>query len=437
MSDSLPSPAQEAAKPSLHPALYGTEDLPGSVPTILVCPLPLPGFPHERLLPELSHELKTPLTGIMGLAQVLQHDPAPMADRGHQYADLIYQRSQQLLVSINDLFDLAQLCTHQFVLHLRPIDLASVVKTALKVAQNTTPSNLPRLEALHSPPESTLWIMGDLRRVEQLLTHLIGYFAAQGLPESRPIVTLRSHHSWLSITLLGKLQLESALEQGHSGTHPSWEACVSNMPGRSGTVLKFFLAKQLAQLHGGDVSWRVRASFDTEVTVLLPRDLTRATFFNWPGAPQPLFLIYAPQLPHEDDLAQALDDRDALAVVARSLYEVQEKTRILSPSVLVLESDCVKTPEWPAIEALLAESSTFKLIQVVWLKTGPIPEENDRINTLGVWSVPLIPDQIAQTLKHLQQSAQRAPSKASETAVATLPSPPARPLIVLQIAQIS
>jgi His Kinase A (phospho-acceptor) domain len=440
MPDPLPPHVWEAAKPSLHPALYGTEGLPSAVPTILLCPLPLPGFHHEQLLPELSHELKTPLTGIMGLAQVLQRDTAPMADREHLYADLIYQRSQQLLLSINDLFDLAQLCTHQFVLQLRPIDLASVMKTALQVAQHTTPSNLPWIEAAHPHLENIeLWMMGDLRRVEQLLTHLIGYFAVQSLPESHPKMTLRSHHSWLSITLMGRLQFDSALGPGHlSEPYPGLNAWVSNLPGRSGTFLKFLLAQQLAQLHGGDVSWRAQASLETEVTVLLPRDLTRATFFKRSGPAQPLFVIYAPQLAQVDDLAQMLHQQDVLAVIARSLHEVQEKARILSPSVLILDGDCVKTLEWSALEALLAERSTCNPIQIVWLGTRPFPTDKEPIQTLDIWSMPLISDQVAQTLQQLQQNAKQLSSKAPAQAVVAshIPQCP-RPFIVLQIGQIS
>jgi hypothetical protein len=438
MPASFPSD-QEVAKPSLHPALYGMEGLPASVPTILVCPLPLSGFPHEQLLPELSHELKTPLAGIMGLAQVLQRDTNAVAAREHQYADLIYQRSQQLLVSINDLFDLAQLCTHQFVLQLRPIDLSSVVKTALKVAQYTTPSDLPSLNSDHASSETPeLWMMGDLPRVEQLLTHLIGYFAAQGLPHSHPLITLKSHHSWLSITLTGKLQLESPLGQGLFSTpYPTLNVSVSHLPGRGGTVLKFLLAQQLAQLHGGDVSWRIKASLETEVTVLLPRDLTRATFFKRSGPAQPLFLLYAPHFAEVDHLAQTLNDQAVLAVVARSLHETQEKTRILSPSVLVLDSDCVKTPEWPALETLLTEPLTFPLIQVVWLKTRPASKNNEQMRVLDVWSIPIMAERVSETLHKLQQQITSLPAQFQASLVSLAAQSHHRPLIVLQIAQIS
>jgi His Kinase A (phospho-acceptor) domain len=404
MSKSLPAKGLGASTPSLHPALYGVETAPGSVLTILVCPIPLSRFPHEQLLPELSHELKTPLTGIMGLAQVLQRDTSPMEDREHQYAALIYQRSQQLLVSINDLFDLAQLCTHQFVLQLHPVDLFSVVKTALKVAQNTTAVGLPQAVSVHPSSESTeLWMMGDLRRVEQLLTHLISYFAAQGSSGSS-LLALRSHDSWISITLRGVLCAESGQGQAHlSWPYPSLEPSAAVMPGRSGTVLKFLLAKQLVQLHGGDVSWSIQASLETEVTVLLPRDLTRATPFTRSGPSQPLFLIYAPLSIEADDLAQALRSQNVLVVVARSHHEVQEKAKILSPSVLVLESCCVETSEWPEIEALLTGQVTLYPIQVVWLRTPPTLADNSLITALDVWSLPLIPEQIAQTLKRLQQ----------------------------------
>jgi hypothetical protein len=441
MPESSPSHGSEATTPSLHPAIYGTDLLPGNIPTILVCPLPLPGFPHEQLLPELSHELKTPLAGIMGLAQVLQRDPTPRADREYQYADLIYQRSQQLLVSINDLFDLAQLCTHQFVLQLRPIELSSAVKTALKVAQHTTTSDLPIAASANTADDETeFWMMGDLSRVEQLLTHLIGYFAAQSLPGSHPVLTLRSHQSWLSITLMGALQAESVQAQAQLRWPYELESGTSTMPGRSGAVLKFLLAKQLAQLHGGDVSWTIQSTLDTEVTVLLPRDLTRATLFTCPGVSQPLFLIYAPLLDEADGLIQTLRNLDVWVVVARSQPEAQEKVKILSPSVLVLDRSCITAPEWPALEVLLTEPSPFKP-RVIWLKNPPNPDDDRQINVLDVWPLPLPPDRIIQTLEKLQTHGTLAPSPCpSETAASTQNSSPAqspRPLIMLQMDSIS
>ncbi len=268
--------------------------LPGSVPTILVCPLPIPGLPHEQLLPELSHELKTPLTGIMGLAQVLQR--YPIADREHQYAELIYQKSQQLLVSIHDLFDL----------------------------------------------------------------------------------------SW---------------------PHQSSGSCTSAMPGRSGAVLKFLLAKQLAQLHGGDVSWTIRSSLETEVTVLLPRDLTRATVLTQPGLSNAMFLTYAQPNAGTDDVVQMLRSQGVLVAIGRSLDEIQEKVKILSPVVLVLDSCCVEAPEC-ALLALLTGPSTQTPVHVVWLNTAPIHEIHNSINVLDVWPLPLTADHIAQTLRQIRQNAE-------------------------------
>jgi His Kinase A (phospho-acceptor) domain len=416
MSAFLPSHDSEASTPSLHPALFGTETLPGSVPTILVCPLPLPGLPHEQLLPELSHELKTPLTGIMGLAQVLQRYPNPIADRERQYAELIYQKSQQLLVSINDLFDLAQLCTHQFVLQLRPLELFSVVKTALKVAQYTTDSKMPAVEPrADSPDDSELWMMGDLPRLEQLLTHLIGYFSVQGAPESHPVLKLRtsdaqlSQGSWISITLIGTLREESAQAQDRQlrWPHPPLDLGASAMPGRNGAVLKFLLAKQLAQLHGGDVSWMIRQSLETEVTVLLPRDLTRATVLTRPGSANPVFLIYAQPNAEINDVVHLLQGQGVLVAIGRSPDEIQEKIKILSPAALVLNSGCVEAPEWPALMTWLTEHSTRTPVHLIWLKTPPIRENNSPLNTLDVWPLPLTAARIAQTLGQIRQNAEQ------------------------------
>jgi hypothetical protein len=416
MPASMPSHDSEALKPSLHPAFFGTEALPGSVPTILVCPLPLPGLPHEQLLPELGHELKTPLTGIMGLAQVLQRYPNPIADRERQYAELIYQKSQQLLVSINDLFDLAQLCTHQFVLQLRPIELFSVVKTALKAAQYATDSKMPTVEpTADSPNESELWMMGDLPRLEQLLTHLIGYFFVQGASESHPVLKIRtsdaqlSQGSWISIALVGTLREEYAQAQDRqlSWPHQSLDPGSSAMPGRSSAVLKFLLAKQLAQLHGGDASWMIRKSLETEVTVLLPRDLTRATVLTRPGSSDAVFLIYAKPETGTDDAVQMLRSQGILVAIGRSPDEIQEKVKILSPVALVFDSGCVETPEWPALMTWLTEQSTRTPMHLVCLKTSPIRKTKSSLKVLDVWPLPLTAARIEQTLHRIRQNAEQ------------------------------
>ncbi|WP_404788432.1 sensor histidine kinase [Altericista sp. CCNU0014] len=443
MSASSQSRDSEASTPSLHPALFGAEILSGSVPTISVCPLPLPGLPHEQLLPELSHELKTPLTGIMGLAQVLQRYSNPVAERECQYAELIYEKSQQLLVSINDLFDLAQLCTHQFVLQLRPIDLSSVVKTALKVAQYATDAEMPAVEHPADPTDgSELWMMGDLPRLEQLLTHSIGYFSAQGTPASHPVLKLRSRDAWISITFVGTLRDESAQAQEQlSWPYQSSDPGASAMPGRSSAVLKFLLAKQLAQLHGGDISWIFRGSIETEVTILLPRDLTRATVLRRPKSSQPLFLLYSQPAAGMDDIAQMLQSQGILVAIGRSPDEIQEKIKILSPEALVLESGCVEAPEWPALQALLTGQSTQTPVHPVWLTASPSRKTKPPLKGLDVWPLPLEPDRIAQTLALIRRRAERgctSPAAADSSSKGTgRPNQPARVSIVLQLDSVS
>ena len=91
-----------------------------------------------------------------------------------------------------------------------------MVKTALKVAQHTTNPDLPTVASAHAADDETeFWMMGDLSSVVQLLTHLMGYFTAQSLPGSPPVLKVRSHQSWLSITLMGTLQAESVQAQAN------------------------------------------------------------------------------------------------------------------------------------------------------------------------------------------------------------------------------
>lgn len=278
--------ADSSSPQRLHSALHSASE-PPSTPTILACPLLLSLLPPEELLPELGHELKTPLAGIMGLSQVMQRQ-ASSGERSAQYAALIHQKSQQLLVAINDLLDLTQLCTHQFVLQLQAAELYSIFTTAQQVAQRIAGQTLVVEVAElgknsgQSEPEpeqrTEQWIVADRARVEQLLIHLLGYLLLQNLSEHRIILRLTSWGTWMCFTLrMPSLTLSDneLISLGWTGQFSI--SAASAVPYRSGAVLKFLLAHRLSQLQGAEITCRSDAQVGTEITVLFPRDLTQTT----------------------------------------------------------------------------------------------------------------------------------------------------------------
>lgn len=124
----------------------------------------------EQFLANTSHELRTPMNGIMGMIDLLK--TTELTSEQLEYAEVVKQCANDLLTIINDLLDLSQMEARRFHLIVEPFDayesLRSVIKLLKVRADNKNlaltcdfDSGLPRL------------IYGDSVRFRQLLTNLI------------------------------------------------------------------------------------------------------------------------------------------------------------------------------------------------------------------------------------------------------------------------
>jgi His Kinase A (phospho-acceptor) domain/Histidine kinase-, DNA gyrase B-, and HSP90-like ATPase len=399
-----PSQSSGSPPPSMHPALSGADGFPVdlSIPTILVCPLPIAALAHEHLLPELSHELKTPLTGIMGLSQVIQRQNSTSTDRKHQYADLIYQKSQQLLLAVNDLLDLTQLSTHQFVLQLRPIELSAILNAANQTAQRSAGLE-PHQSKENNPDEEPTehWMIADPIRIEQLFTHLLGYLLLHSPPLGCVQIALQPKGVWIAVTLTHSSIYLSEDEQVYLGwPYQPGSSKTSAVSSRSGVELKFLLARQLAQLHGGEITCTSDPTSGTSITVLLPKDLSRTTGLGRSPAPIHLLLILTQRSTALHEVTQTIIARGEPVVVARSLPEAREKLQILSPTVLAIDSHFAEACGWGVIQNWLQEQSMSPKPTLVWMDKSPPIQCNDGV-PVEVWPWPLAANRVLTTLKQL------------------------------------
>ena len=412
----------------LHSALR-SPTTPLSVSTILACPLPFPFLPPEKLLPELGHELKTPLTGIMGLAQVMQRSSS--GERSAQYADLIYQKSQQLLTAINDLLDLTQLCTQQFVLQLQSVEFYSVFDTALQSVQRMSGRPLtlqlpPKLKSDAQRPEQ--WITADRARVEQLLIHLLGYLSLQKV-ESLTLRTV-SWGPWMKIALRAStLTLSDGQLASLGWSSQASDAALMGLAHQSGTVLKFVLARRLAQLQGGEVSCRSSPQLGTEVGVLFPRDLTGTTAPSQPDF-KSAWIILAQQSAVIEEVVRLLPADSPPTLIARSLVEAQEKIQMVSPAVLMIDGQMVEDMGLDIFQEWLNQwlSRQHRPLRLVWVGRPSLFEILDLFPS-EVWQRPLA----AYLPEALDFQPAQSPEQAQRDSNSSQPAAPSRPLTLLQL----
>jgi len=124
---------------------------------------------RSEFLASISHELRTPLTYIKGYADVARRKDIDDIER-NRYLTIIFEESEKLTGMIKDLFDLAKLDQHAFVIHLTQVDLCPFLSA---IYQKVLPAFQEKGIRLTMNGEEDVQVMIDPVRFEQVLFNLL------------------------------------------------------------------------------------------------------------------------------------------------------------------------------------------------------------------------------------------------------------------------
>jgi PAS domain S-box-containing protein len=123
-------------------------------------------------LHNISHEIRTPMNAIIGFSTLLKEPDLPESEY-HQYIDIIFQSSNQLLSIINDIVDIANVESGQVKMNFREMNLNSSLKSlneqfSYKEKEYKIPINLST-----GLPDKEAKIVTDGIKLIQILSNLI------------------------------------------------------------------------------------------------------------------------------------------------------------------------------------------------------------------------------------------------------------------------
>jgi signal transduction histidine kinase len=153
----------------------------------------------SQFLANMSHEIRTPMAGVIGAADLLATTDLTAEQRG--YADIILRSGQALLAIITDILDFSKIEAGRVDVAASAFELLEPFAGVVGMLASQASAKGLRLR-LEAEPDLPLTVVGDIDRLRQVITNLVGnavkftlsgqvLVSVSALPSSTGAVTIR------------------------------------------------------------------------------------------------------------------------------------------------------------------------------------------------------------------------------------------------------
>ncbi len=206
-----------------------------------------------QFLANVSHEVRTPLNGILGLLQLI--DPSALPDPQNDYLREVHKSGRSLLAIVNDLLDLSKIEAGEMRLESVAFDVISMTEEiAVNYASAAHAKGIELITQIG--PDVPSEVCGDPLRLRQVISNLLNN-ALKFTKEGEVVVgvRVRSQGPWhvdleiqVSDTGVGVSE-----DRAESIFRPFSQADASTTREYGGTGLGLPICRQLVELMGGSL----------------------------------------------------------------------------------------------------------------------------------------------------------------------------------------
>jgi signal transduction histidine kinase len=212
----------------------------------------------------VSHELRSPMAAVIGAARTLHERwPELRADQREAFLDLIADETGRLAELIGDVLDTSRIEAGTFTYNLAPLDFGELVRDTAAATQVAQDAVTLRVEVAGALP----LVQGDPVRLRQVVANLLDNAVKYSPAGSAVTVAVGAAADDL---------LLSVTDQGQ-GVSPEHHALIFEKFGRTkiggakpGTGLGLFIARSIAEAHGGTLDVRSEPGHGATFELRLP-----------------------------------------------------------------------------------------------------------------------------------------------------------------------
>lgn len=200
----------------------------------------------------LAHDIRTPLTSIIGYLSLLEETPDIPAGQRAKYIQIALQKSYRLEKMVNEFFEITRYNLQQITLTKETIDLYYML---VQLSDELSPilsenGNHTRLNA-----DENLTLYGDPDQLARVFNNVLKNAAAYSDPDTEILITAtkKDHHIILTFQNQGPDIPQEKLNMIFEKFYRLDESRTSNT---GGSGLGLAIAREIITLHGGTITAR-------------------------------------------------------------------------------------------------------------------------------------------------------------------------------------
>ncbi|MFD1739591.1 sensor histidine kinase [Bacillus salitolerans] len=220
---------------------------------------------RKDFVANVSHDLRSPLTSILGFSKAFLDETIP-EERKHHYFTLMKEQSERMLKLVNDLLDVARIEAGQLEIRTVSFNLSELVRQVVARMEPEFVKKQVSVELI-SNCEQDIYAHADPNKIDQVIVNLI-----------QNAVQFSSNNSYVEVILNKEEQAEISIRDYGSGIRQDdiesiWDRFYKAERSRThktGTGLGLSIVKHILDLHHTDIRVESEIGKGTTFTFKLP-----------------------------------------------------------------------------------------------------------------------------------------------------------------------
>ncbi|WP_346847158.1 HAMP domain-containing sensor histidine kinase [uncultured Clostridium sp.] len=219
----------------------------------------------NELITNVSHDLRTPLTSIIGYVDLLKKNGFKDKKKFDSYIGVIDERTKSLNKLINELFEFTKLNSHDIKLNYSNVEIGSLIEQL--VGEYIPIFNKEGLEIYKDIVDKDIFINVDIEKIVRVLENLLTNAKKYSIKNTKVLVRMLEENDYVVISVANRAEnisrgdLYNIFERFYKVDKSRKE--------QDSTGLGLSIVKRIVELHNGDIKIDLKDDI-IEFNVMLP-----------------------------------------------------------------------------------------------------------------------------------------------------------------------